>query len=170
MVLREILDAPLDEAQYTLARLPVRRGGLGILDTVVASAPALTVLAQSSPAHVVALRALIRPGHLITADLAQRELFETWTEQHLWTDALNECSSTLLETTLPASVGLLGCSCRDHGALVQLGATFRPPVGGLRALKTGEALREVTADVWVVKAHALARAVARQLARARQAA
>ena len=39
-----------------------------------------------------------------------------------------------------------------------------------RALKTGEALREVTADVWVVMARALARAVARQLARVRQAA
>ena len=37
-----------------------------------------------------------------------------------------------------------------------------------RALRTGEALHDVAVDTWAAAAHALARAVARQLVRARQ--
>ena len=92
-VLSEIVDSSLDDTQWALARLPVRRGGLGILDPVDALAPAhlaaflsssagasstglparkvpqsfftaLTALAQSSPGHVNALRSLVRAGSL----------------------------------------------------------------------------------------------------------
>ena len=128
--LQDILDTALDETQWALARLPIRRGGLGILDPVTVVAPAhvaaflssscaasagglpsckvpqaffnaLATLAQSSPAHVSALRTLLRIGYTVSADLAQRELFEAWSDQHQWTDAALETSSTLLEASLP---------------------------------------------------------------------
>ena len=126
----DILDTPLDDTQWSLARLPVRRGGLGFLDPVIAAAPAhvaaflsssaaaalnglpackvrqaffnaLTALAQSSPAHVSAIRTLVRVGLPVPGHMAQRELFEMWCDQHQWSDALHEGLSTLLETSLP---------------------------------------------------------------------
>ena len=129
-ILSDILDSPLDETQWVLARLPVRRGGIGVLDPVDAAASAhvaaflsssvgassnglpackvpqsffaaLTALAQSSPGHVNALRSLLRAGCPVPADISQRELFEAWCEQHQWMDALYESSSGLLESSLP---------------------------------------------------------------------
>ena len=104
LALGDIPNVTLDETQWSLARLPVRRGGLGILDPVTAAAPAhvaaflssaigassndlpsckvpqsfftaLAIPAQSSPAHVNALRSLVRVGQPVAGDLAQRERF-----------------------------------------------------------------------------------------------
>ena len=128
--LNDVLDVALEDTQWALARLPVRRGGLGILDPLTAAAPAhvaaflsssagacsnglpackvpqsfftaLAALTQSSPAHATALRTLLRVGQPMDTDIAQRELFESWCQQHLWTDALHECNSALLESCLP---------------------------------------------------------------------
>ena len=54
------------------------------------------------------------------------------------------------------------------GAWCQVGQRFVRRLARKRALKTGESSWEVAADTWVAVAHALARAVARQLVRARQ--
>jgi hypothetical protein len=54
------------------------------------------------------------------------------------------------------------------GAWCQSGQRFVRLLARKRALRTGEAYRDVLGDTWAVVAHALARAVARQLARARQ--
>ena len=95
--LNKILDAYLDETRRVLAGLPVRGGGLGVLDSdtvvtpshVVVSFPALllpllaayhrassariftalAVLSQSSTAQVTALRTLLRVGHSVTTGL-----------------------------------------------------------------------------------------------------
>jgi len=130
LALGSILDVALDETQWSLARLPVRRGGLGILDPVSAAAPAhvaaflssaigassndlpsckvpqsfftaLATLAQSSPAHISALGSLVRVGQPVADDLAQRELFEMWSDPHQWTDAVHESASSLLDSSLP---------------------------------------------------------------------
>ena len=53
--LTDLLDSSLDEAQWSLARLPVRRGGLGVLDPVTASAPAHVAAFLSSSAAVCPL-------------------------------------------------------------------------------------------------------------------
>ncbi len=128
--LADMLDMPLADTQWALARLPVRKGGLGILDPVTAAAPAhvasflsssagalahdlpsceapqsfftaLASLSQSSPAHASDLRTLVRVGHPLAVDVAQRELFDTWCDQHQWTDAVHECSCGLLDSALP---------------------------------------------------------------------
>jgi hypothetical protein len=54
------------------------------------------------------------------------------------------------------------------GAWCQSGQRFVRLLARKRALRTGETYRDVLGDTWVAVAHALARAVARQLVRARQ--
>ncbi len=55
--LNEVLDTSLDATQWSLARLPVRKGGLGILDplTTVAPAHVASFLTSSSGAHASGL-------------------------------------------------------------------------------------------------------------------
>ena len=55
------------------------------------------------------------------------------------------------------------------GAWCQSGQRLVRQLARKPALKTGETFHEVAADTWVAVAHALARSVARQLVRARQA-
>ena len=54
------------------------------------------------------------------------------------------------------------------GSWCQSGQRFVRQLARKRALRTGEAVREVTADAWLAVSRALARAVARQLVRAKQ--
>ena len=126
----EILGIPIDPIQWSLTCLPARRGGLGMLDPQDAVAPAhissfltsstgasahglpqcpvalsffraLASLERSSPAHVTALRALLRVGSPVAEDLAQRELFDAWSDQHAWTEALHDFTSNVLNESLP---------------------------------------------------------------------
>ncbi len=59
------------------------------------------MLAPSSPGHVCALQALLHVGSPMAADLAQRELFTAWSDQHQWTEAVHEFNSNLLSESLP---------------------------------------------------------------------
>ena len=158
--LADMLDMPLADTQWALARLPVRKGGLGILDPVTAAAPAhvasflsssagalahdlpsceapqsfftaLASLSQSSPAHASALRTLVRVGHPLAADVAQRELFDTWCDQHQWTGAVHECSCGLLDSTLPLRLRRL----RELATGAHAGAWLLAPSPGCHSHK-----------------------------------
>ena len=51
----------------------------------------------------------------VPPDLAQRELFESWSEQFEWTDAVHECNSRLLETSLSNRMRrMLELACGAH--------------------------------------------------------
>ena len=136
LAFNQLLGVALDPPQWALACLPVKRGGLGILDpkSVAAAAHvasflvssvgahyyelpqcktpfsffrALTLLEPSSPGPASALRLLIHPGAPVAADLTQRELFEAWTDQHQWTDSMHDFQSVLLDETLPRRVRVM---------------------------------------------------------------
>jgi hypothetical protein len=89
-------------------------------------------------------------------------------------------AGTAAELRAEEKVKLYGEKCKERrwdlwavvaettGAWCQSGQRFIRRLARKRALKTGEGFREVAAEAWTVVAHALARAVARQLVRARQ--
>ena len=133
--LSELLDVTLQPSQWVLARLHLRRGGLGILDVDVAAPAhvasflssaagaaenglpwcrvppsffkALAAMEPSSPGHVNALRVLLTVGSPTPRDLDQRKLFEDWCNHEQWTTTHHEAASMLLAGSLPCRSRLL---------------------------------------------------------------
>ena len=104
--LNAMLDVTLDPHQWALARLPVKRGGLGILDPKLIAAAAhvssflvssvgaqtfqlprckvpfpffraVALLETSSPGTAAALRVLLHPGSPLRGDREKFELYQT---------------------------------------------------------------------------------------------
>ena len=131
-----VLGQTLEPPQWALACLPAKKGGLGLLDprTVLSAAHvaaflkssvgahsfhlpqckvqfsffnALIQLELSSPGPASALRVLVQPGCVVAADIAQRELYDVWSDQHQWTEGIHEFQSVLLDETLPRRARLM---------------------------------------------------------------
>ena len=122
--LNDILDVSLNETQWALARLPVRRGGLGMLDPISAAAPAhvaaflfSSCAAASSglpsckvqPAFFTALATLgpSSPAH-VTCHMSRSEPFggsairlpRTWRSENFLTRGATSISGRTRSTSL----------------------------------------------------------------------
>jgi hypothetical protein len=125
-----ILGTPSSVQQWSLASLPVRMGGLGLLDPTSIVAPAhvaafisssvavlengllqrpvsheflraLTQLSASSPALCSSLRNAVTLGISCGSELKEHKSFEQWFDQHSWTGHVHNFSAQILSETLP---------------------------------------------------------------------
>jgi len=125
-----ILGTPASVQQWALATLPVRMGGLGLLDPCRIVAPAhvssfvassvatsengltpcpishefmkaLAHLDASSPVLSSTLRSCVTIGQVLDPMLSSHPSFESWSDQHVWTELVHEFSCNLLAETLP---------------------------------------------------------------------